>query len=183
MEKQDETKVKTVKASVTQENHEEPKVKKAAEVVPGQREMSFDGTFVEDLEDDAVRMFEKYEVNKKFLDVLKGNKKEGIDPEPIVGIVTKVAGFRGAEDIVLRTKILRWTLDVKIKNPEDRDLLSFLGVNHVCEGEFGKLIGNKSHRPYWGIRFDLGEGRYMNYAFTIGNMDIMKRMKIFRDRV
>lgn len=84
------------------------------------------------------------------------------------------------EDIILRTKILRWTKDIKPRNPADKDYLIYRGVNTSFKARFGELIGRKSQKPFWGIAFDFKNGEYMNYAFTSGDMRILTEMKIFR---
>lgn len=131
-----------------------------------------DTDFDEDFDEEALRMFDKYELNKKFVDLLA--------KEPLVGKVTKIAVGRNMEDIILRTQILSWTKDIKPKNPADKEYLAFKGTRFSCIGQFGALISNKSKKPYWGIRFDLGNSDYMNYAISLSDMRILIDLKIFR---
>jgi hypothetical protein len=63
-------------------------------------------------------------------------------------------------------------------------LLAFLfdSKEITFKGQFGELIGNKSKKPYWGIRWDMGHGDYINYAITLGDFRILERLNIFKLR-
>lgn len=133
-------------------------------------------TFEQDLDDEIVNanMFSKYVINANFISLMKA--------EPLVGTITKVAGFRGAEELVIRTTVLRWKKDIRTKTQADRDYIEFKGVNHKFTGTLGELVGNKSGKPYWGIRFALGNGDDINYALTYGDIRILTDLKVFRLR-
>ena len=133
-------------------------------------------TFETELEDEITNasMFAKYEINSRFIQLMKD--------EPLIGTVTKVAGYRGVEELIVRTKILRWQKDIRPKTPDDREYIAFKGVNSKFSGTLGELIGNKSGKSYWGIRFDLGNGDSINYALTYGDIRILIDLKVFRLR-
>lgn len=154
--------------SASKELHE---IKKSEAAATGQGVIS---TFEQDLEDEIANtsMFTKYEINSRFIKLMKD--------EPLVGTITKIAGFRGAEELVIRTQILRWKKDIKTKTQADRDYIEFKGVNHKFTGTLGELIGNKSGKPYWGIRFELGNGDNINYALTYGDIRILEELGVFR---
>ena len=124
-------------------------------------------------EENGARMFDEYQLNTRFVEVMR--------KEPLSGIVTKVPGWRGQEDVVLRTQILRHTIDVRL-NPSDKEYLTFKGVGHKVPAELNKFIGNKSGKPYWGIRFNLGNGDQINYALTYSNMRVLVDLKIFHKK-
>jgi hypothetical protein len=119
-------------------------------------------------------MFKKYQINTRFNTLMQ--------KEPLVGTITKIAGWRGSEELVIRTKILHWTMDIRPRTKADRDYIEFKGVNHKFTGTLSELIGNKSGQPYWGIRFELRKGDTINYALTHGDMRILEDLSVFRLR-
>ena len=92
------------------------------------------------------------------------------------GKTTKVAGYGRTEDIVLRVKIGSWVKDIRL-SPQDKEYLLYKGVGKDYDGKIGAYIGNKSGKNYYGIRFELGNNRVLNYAFTIGDFSILTDMK------
>jgi hypothetical protein len=131
-------------------------------------------TEIDEMIDDELEstsIFHKYEINPKFIDLLK--------KEPCKGTITKVS-FGKSESLVIATKILRWTKNISPRNQADRDYLAFKGVGKSFDATIGELIGFKSGKSYWGIRFHLTKDETMNYAFTLGDMRILCEMSVFK---
>jgi len=138
----------TTKKAVVKEV--ENKEWKNAELVEGSEEWEVE------IENQGIALFERYKMWPK------------LDGQIFKAKTTKTTLGRNIEDIILRVKLGNWVKDIR-PSPADKDFLTFKKIGTEYDVVVGKLISNKTGNPYWGMRVDLGNGNFLNYAFQLGS--------------
>jgi len=149
-----------------QNQKEEPK--KVTKIVdPGwSRDTESDNEF--DIEEtDAVRMYEKYELNPAICGVKRKVK------------TTKV--LRGRNEILVLKATFTFdklpgvfNKEIDLRSPADRQYIEHKGVGKEYWSEFGTFIGRKSGKPCHGIIIYLTAEDTIHYALTFGDFRVLE---------